>query len=224
MPDGVEDNHKNRIEIRYIESCKLMASSIDSLSKNLSRESVREMSKVFEEDTDLLVRKSVYPNDYMDNFEGFNELKLPPTEEFYSRLNDLNVDVKDSEHAQQVWRHLNIKNMDEYHDLYLKTDVILLADIFENFRDVCVKNCKLDPAMYYTSPGFSWDALLKKTEIMLDLLSDVDKILFIENGIRRGVSMISNRYGKANNKYMKSYVPSEESKYITYLDATMDGE
>ena len=109
--------------------------------------------------------------------------------------------------------------MGEYQDYYLKTDVILLADIFENFRDVCLKNYKLDPAWYYTSPGLSWDALLKKTEIKLDLLSDVNMILFIEGGIRGGVSMISNRYGKANNKYMENYNPDEESKFITYLDA-----
>ena len=109
--------------------------------------------------------------------------------------------------------------MGEYHDLYLKTDVILLADIFENFRDVCLKHYKLGPAWYYTSPGLSWDALQKKTEIKLDLLSDINMILFIESGIRGGVSMISNRYGKANNKYMENYNPDEESKFITYLDA-----
>ena len=91
---GVEDNYKDRIEIRYIDSFKFMASSIDNLSKNLSREQFREMSKVFEEDTDLLIRKGVYPYDYMDNFERFNELELPPAKEFYSRLNDSNVDVR----------------------------------------------------------------------------------------------------------------------------------
>ena len=109
--------------------------------------------------------------------------------------------------------------MGEYHDLYLKTDVIWLADIFENFRDVCLKHYKLDPAWYYTSPALSWDALQKKTEIKLDLLSDVNMILFVEAGKRGGVSMISNRYGKANNKYMESYSHNEESKLTTYLDA-----
>ena len=94
-----------------------------------------------------------------------------------------------------------------------------MADIFENFRDVCLKHYKLDPAWYYTSPGLSWDALQRKTEITLDLLSDINMILFIEAGIRGGVSMISNRYGKANNKYMENYNPDEESKFITYLDA-----
>ena len=196
-----------------------MTSSIDSLCKNLSKDQFREMSKVFEEDTDLLVRKGVYSYDYMNNFERLNELELSPIEEFYSRLNDSNVSAQDYEHAQKVWKHFNIKNMGEYQNLYLKTDVILLADIFENFRDVCNENYKLDPAWYYTSPGLSWDSLLEKTEMTLDLLSDVDMFLFIENGIRGGVSMNSNRYGKANNKYMKSHDPNEESEYITYLDA-----
>ena len=162
LPDDVEDNYKNRIEIRYIDSFKFMASSIDSLSKNLSREQFREMSEVFEGDTDLLIRKGVYPYDYMDNFERYNETELPSIKEFYSRLSDSNIDVKDYEHAQKVCKHFNIKNMGEYHDLYLKTDVILSADIFEHFRDVCVKNYELDPAWNYTSPGLSWDALLKK--------------------------------------------------------------
>ena len=124
LPDDVEDHYKNRLEIRYIDSYKFMASSIDSLSKNLSREQFREMSKVFENDTDLLIRKGVYPYDYMDNFERFNETELPPAKEFYSRLNESNLDVKDYEHAQKVWHHFDIKNMGEYHDLYLKTDVI----------------------------------------------------------------------------------------------------
>ena len=208
-----------KFEIRFIDSFKFMASSLDALCKNLSKEQFREMNKVFEGDTDLLIRKGVYPYDYMDNFDKFNETKLPPAFEFYSRLYDSDVNEKDYVHAQKVWSHFDIKNMGEYHDLYLKTDVVLLADIFENFRDVCLKNYKLDPAWYYTSPGLSWDALLKKTEIKLDLLSDINMILFVEAGIRGGVSMISNRYGKANNKYMENYNPKEESKFITYLDA-----
>ena len=210
LDDDNDDKKKNKIEIRYIDRFKFMASLLNSLSKNLSREQFREMNKVFEGDTDLLIRKGVYPYDYMDSFDKFNETELPPVTKFCSRLNDSNVDVKDYEHAQKVWKHFDIKNMGEYHDLYLKTDAILLADIFENFRDVCLKHYKLDPAWYYTSPGLSWDALLKKTELKLDLLSDVNMILFIEAGMRGGVRMISNRYGKANNKYMENYNPNEE--------------
>ena len=147
LDDDDDDKKKNKIEIRYIDSFKFMASSIDSLSKNLLREQFREMNKVFEGNTDLLIRKGVYPYDYMDNFDELNETELPPVNKFYSRLYDSNVDVKDYKHAQKVWNHFDIKNMGEYHDLYLKTDVILLADIFENFRDVCLKTLQTGSSM-----------------------------------------------------------------------------
>ena len=107
----------------------------------------------------------------------------------------------------------------DYHNLYNETDVLLLADVFENFRDICIKNYKLDPAHYYTAPGLAWDAALKITEVELKLLSDIDMLLMVEEGTRGGVSMTSNRYGKSNNKYMgDKFNPSEPSKYITYLD------
>ena len=124
LPDDADNNYKNRIEASYIDSFKFMASSIDSLSKNLSWEQFREMDNVFQGYTDFLIRKGVYPYDYMDNFERFHESELPPIKDFYSRLNETNVDVKDYEHAQKVLKHFDIKNMGEYHDLYLKTDVI----------------------------------------------------------------------------------------------------
>ena len=107
-----------------------------------------------------------------------------------------------------------------YYDLYLESDVLLLADVFENFRNVCLKNYKLDPAWYYTSPGIAWDVALKMTGVELELLTDPDMLLMIEKGVRGGISMISKRHGKANNKYMgEEYDPSQPSKYITYLDA-----
>ena len=109
--------------------------------------------------------------------------------------------------------------MRDYHDLYQKTDVLLLADVFEEFREVCLDNYQLDPAWYYTTPGLSWNACLKITGVKLELLHDQDMLLMVEKGIPGGVSMISTRYGKTNNKYMKEYDPSEPSKYIIYLDA-----
>ena len=94
-----------------------------------------------------------------------------------------------------------------------------MADVFENFRDICIKNYKLDPAHYYTVPGLAWDAALKVTKVELELLTDMDMLLMVEKGIRGGVSMISNRYGKANNKYMgDSFKDIEPSKYIAYLE------
>ena len=109
--------------------------------------------------------------------------------------------------------------MKDYLELYNETDVLLLADVFENFRTICLENYKLDPAHYFTTPSLTWDAALKVTGINLELLTDIDMLLMIEKGIRGGVSMISNRYSKANNKYME-FNPSEPSKYIQYLDAS----
>ena len=109
--------------------------------------------------------------------------------------------------------------MREYHDLYLKSDVLLLADVFETFRDVCLKNYQLDPCWYFTAPGLSWDAMLKITKVELELLSDPDMLLMIEKGIRGGISTIIHRWAQANNKYMKNYNPKEKSTYIKYLDA-----
>ena len=213
------DKWENKMEIRYIDSFKFMASSIDSLSKNLAKIQFREMETIFGEDIEILTKKGVYPYDYMDSFKKFDDTQLPPKEEFYSKLNNNHISDAEYEHAQNVWNYFNIQNMGEYHALYLESDVILLADIFENFRDVCNGEYNLDPAWYYTSPGLSWDAMLKKTDIELELLTDIDMILFIEKGIRGGVSMISNRYAHANNKYMNEFDCEKESSYIMYLDA-----
>ena len=145
-----------------------------------------------------MARKGIYPYDYMSGIEKFRETQLPPKEKFFSKLNDCEVS-DDYEHAQKVWKEFEVKNMGKYHDLYLKSDVLLLADVFEEFRRNSLENYSLDPAWYYTSPGLSWDAVLKHSGVKLELLSDAEMLLMFEKGIRGGVSMISNRYGKANN-------------------------
>ena len=106
---------------------------------------------------------------------------------------------------KNIWNKFQLKNMGEYHDLYLKSDILLLADVFQNFRSTCSKYYKLDPCHYFTSPGLSWDAMLKMTDIQLDLISDIDMYHFIEKGMRGGISYIANRHRKGNNKYMKNY-------------------
>ena len=166
-----------------------------------------------------MLRKGLYSYDYMDSFDKFNETILPTKNDFYSILNDQHISNGDYKHAKKVWNSFKISNIGEYHDLYLKSDVLLLADVFENFRKTCLEYYKLDPSNYFTSPGLSWDAMLKMTDIKLELMTDIDMFQFIEKGMRGGISYIANRYGKANNKYMKKYDKMAPSKYIMYLDA-----
>ena len=165
-----------------------------------------------------MTRKGVYPYDFMDSFKKFDETILPNKEDFYSILNDTHISNEDYKHAQKVWDAFKLKTMGEYHNLYLKTDVTLLADVFENFRRTCLQYYKLDPCHYFTSPGLSWDAMLKMTDIKLELMTNIDMFQFIEKGMRGGISYIANRYGKANNKYMKEHDKNMPSKYIMYLD------
>ena len=207
-------------EIRFLDSFKFMASSLESLVGNLGLEKLIETRKQFGERVELLSRKGIYPYDYMNGIKKFTEEKLPQKEKFYSKLNDCGISDEDFDHAKRIWKEFGVKNLGEYHDLYLKSDVLLLADVFEEFRNVCMKTYSLDPAWYYTSPGLSWDALLKHSGVKLELLTDPDILLLFEKGIRGGISMISNRYGKANKKFMgEKYDPSRPSKYLAYLDA-----
>jgi len=197
-----------------------MASSLDRLVANLKKDDFKNIKEFLEgEELELLLRKGVFPYDYFDSIRKLKETSLPKKEDFYSRLNNCHISDKDYEHANKVWKAFDIKTLREYHDLYLKTDVLLLADVFETFRDVCMKNYSLDPCWYYTAPGLSWDAMLKKTQIKLELLHDSNMLLMIEKGIRGGISIISKRYAKANNKYLSDFSPEKESSFIKYLDA-----
>ena len=155
----------------------------------------------------------------MDSFEKFERTELPAKEHFYSILNDQDITNDEYNHTKKVWKMFKFKNMGEYHDLYLGSDVLLLADVFENFRKTCLQYYKLDPCHYFTSPGLSWDAMLKMTNIELELMTDIDMFQFIEKALRGAVAYIANRYRKANNKYMKEYDEKAPSKYIMYLDA-----
>ena len=118
-----------------------------------------------------------------------------------------------------VWNAFDMKNLGPYHDLYLKTDVLLLCEVFEKFVSICLDYYGLGPYHYFSAPGLSWDAMLKMTDIVLYHISDIDMHLFIEKGMVGGISYIANRYAKANNKYMKNYDPNLEEKCIMYFDA-----
>ena len=122
------------------------------------------------------------------------------------------------EHAQLVWKKFDMQTFGDYHDFYMQLDVLLLADVFEYFRDVCLEKYGLDPCHYYTSPGLSWDAMLKTTKVKLELLQDYDKYLMFEAGIRGGLSCISDREGIANNPDVPNFNSDHVTSYIFDLD------
>ena len=206
-------------EIRFLDSFKFLQTSLANLVSNLSQDDFYITKHTFKNNISLLTRKGVYPYDYVSSLEKLSETQLPPKEEFYSFLNDEEISDEDYQHAIKVWNTFGCKTIRDYHNLYLKSDVMLLADVFENFRKTCLHHYKLDPAHYYTSPGLSWDACLKTTGQNLELLSDYDMLMMFERGIRGGITHISKRYAEANNKYMKNYDPEKKSTFIQYLDA-----
>ena len=147
----------------------------------------------------------------------FNETSLPEKEEFCSNLNMEDITDADYMHAKSVCKDFEIKNLREYHDLYLKSDTLLLAHVFGNFRKICLKIYHLDPAIFLSASGLTWQAALKKTEIKLELLTDIDMLLMVKK-IRREICHTIHQYAKANNKYMKHDDQNEESSYLKYWD------
>ena len=193
--------------------------------KDFNKELIKRFPNMYEfcnEDINkfiLLLRKGVYPYEYMDSWERFNETSLPDKEAFYSSLNMEDITAVDHRHAKSVFKNLNNKNLGDYHDFYVESDTLLLADVFENFRNKCIEIYELDPAHFLSAPGLAWQACLKKTEVKLELLTNVDMLLIVEKGIRGGICHAIHRYAETNNKYMKNYDQNKESSYIQYLDA-----
>ena len=167
-----------------------------------------------------MLKKVVYPYDYVDCMKKLDETSLPSKEAFYSKLTGECVTDEDYQHAQTVWKEFNIVSMKDYHNLYNLSDVLLFADVFENFRYICMNEYGLDSAWYFSAPGLAWDAALKITEVELELLNDSDMLLIIEGDIRGGIATIWHRHAKANNEYMRSeFDPTKDSKFNSYLDA-----
>ena len=212
---------KNKyFKIIFKDSMKFLNSSVEALVNNLPNDGFKNLEKHFKpEHVKLLKQKGFFPYDYMDKIEKLKDTKPPPQEAFYSKLSGKGINKSCYGHVLNVWKSFNMKTFKDYLKLYNISDVLLLADVFENFRDICLKNYGLDPVYYYTAPGLAWDAMLKMTKINLELLNDVDMLLMFEKGIRGGISIISNRYGKANNKYMADFNQMKPSKHLFYVDA-----
>ena len=169
----------------------------------------------------------------MDSWERFDETSLPDKETFYSNLNMEDITDVDYRHAQRVFNgiafnriafngvaleNLNNKDLGDYHDLYVQSDTLLLADVFENFPNMCIEVYELDPAHFLSEPGLAWQVCVKKTDVKLELVTDVDILLKVEKGIKGGICHAIHRYAKANNKYMKKYNKDEEESFLQYLD------
>ena len=230
--NGIEKNMafflgKNLV---FIDSMQFMNFSLDKLVKNLSDEDFKYLVKEFgSENLELLKQKSAYPYEYMSSFKRFNEEKLPARKYFYSSTKDGkisddckishgHISIEDYLMCEKIWNKFKMKNMGDYHDHYFKKDVLLLAYVFEKFIDTCLKYYELDPCHYFSSTGLSWDAMLNMTDVKLKKISDIEKYLFFEKGLRGGISYIAKIYAKANNKYINDYDPEKPSTFITYLD------
>ena len=213
-------------KVIFKDSFQFMGKSLADLTENLVK-SESDKLKLFNylssefkgKQLELLKRKGIFPYEYLDSFDRFKETALPEKEKFYSRLNNTNFSDKDYEHALNVWKTFNMKTFGDYHDIYLKTDVLLLADIFENFRKLCLNYYRLDPCHYYGTPGISWDACLKMSGEMIELVTDSNIYLFLEHAKKGGMSFIGHRLAEANNKYMKDFDLKKESSYLMYFDA-----
>lgn len=217
--------------IKFIDSMAFLPDSLNSLVENLKtdcmnvselRTRFKNMSEHFIEDNKFqsVIQKGIYPYDHITTFNVLHETKLPTRKQFYSMLNDEECKVEDYEQAEKVWNLFECKTLLEYHNIYLTTDVLLLADVWNNFREMGMKNYKLDCNYYVSAPGFAFDAMLLKTGVKLELYTDYDMYLWTENkGIRGGISQVSKRYAEANNKYMKAHDSTKEISHILNLDA-----
>ena len=203
------------IKLRFLDSNRLMPARLEELANNLTEKPT--IDKLFPNGK-LLHQKGVFPYEYMDSFDKYKETKLPSLEKFYSKLNNSNITKDEYNHAQNVWNHFKIKNLQEYSELYLLTDVLLLSDIIDSFRNTCLINYKLDPCHYYTAASLSWDAMLKYTKVTLEYIYKQDILEFFEKQIRGGISIAIHRYAEANNKYLPNFDPSKPSTFITYED------
>ena len=204
----------------FIDSMQFMNSSLDALVENLVSKDFKCLSRAFNntEQLELVKCKGAYPYEWVDSFKKFCRGSLPSKDCFFSSLKGKRIIDEEHSRACKVWNVFGMKIFGEYHDLYLKCDVLLLCDIFEKFIDTCLEYYGLDPCHYFSSPGLAWDAMFKMSGVRLRLIDDIDMHLFIEKGMRGGISYIAKRYCRANNEFVKGYDSSLEKSLITYWD------
>jgi len=206
-------------DLNFIDSFQFLASSLEKLAQNLETSDFVHLSELYPNDIDILRRKQVFCYDWFTGPEKLDAISLPPKDQFYSMLYEQDITDNDYAHAQNVWQHFGMQSFQEYHDLYLKTDVLILADVFEKFRNTSYANYSLDPAHFITLAQFSFDAMLFYTKAVIELIQDESMYMFFESAIRGGVCFIAQRHSQANNKDIEDYDPLSPSVYISLLDA-----
>ena len=217
--------------LRFKDSLQFLNSSLDKLVKNalgkdedftilknLRQYFDKTWSHLGEDAFKMLTRKGVYPYSYMDSFKRFDETKLPPRKEYFNDLTNMDISEKDYNFAEELWDTFKLKNLGELHDLYVETDVLLLADVFEGYRDASLENYGLDPAHFCTAPSLSWTAALKFTKQELEIPLDPDMHMMFDKGLRGGISMVANQYARANNENLSDYNPKLPTSHIQYVD------
>ena len=192
--------------------------SLDYLTKTIDDNDRISLKQEFgEENYQLLTKKGIYPYDYFDNINKYNEKKLPDKEEFFNKINNKDISDEDYNHAKNVFEKFKCENLLDYSILYLKSDICHLSDIFQKFSKFAYETYELDPRHNFTLPGFSWQSMLKMTKIELELISDPDMYLFLMDTIRGGISVCNKKHVIADNKYINK--DSKNNKYLMYLDA-----
>lgn len=210
------------LKMRFIDSYRFLAASLQELGDNLKSEQMVETLRQFPDPGkfNLMRQKGIFPYNFVDSLAKLDYDSLPAKEDFYNQLIEEHISDEDYARASAVWDMFECKTLGDYSDIYLKSDVFLLADVFQNFRQQSIETYNLDPAHYYGSPGLAWDAALYITNVELDLLTDIEMIYFLKRGIRGGISQCSKRVAVANNKFLPEHRPDKEQSMIIYTDIT----
>ena len=206
----------------FLDSFAFLSTSLDRLAANMKKsgvETFKRLKQEFPENYKLLSEKGVYFYDYASSFSIFSEKNLPPKQAFYSKLREEDISDADYTRAQVVFKTMNCQSLFDYMELYVKTDALILCDVFQNFRKLCLDYYGLDCCHYMSLPGFSWDAMLKMTNVNIEYMTDIDMYTFIEKNLRGGVTTVNHRQFKANNPYLDDYDSAKPTSFIHYVDA-----
>ena len=211
--------------LKFVDSCNFIKASLATLCQNLKNAGIENFihtKRHFDTDEkfNLMIMKEVFPYEYMDSFDRFTKTQLPGNDAFFSSLTNSGISDQEYEHAKTVWNIFECETLQDFHDVYVKSDVLILADIFEALFKLSLKDYGLDPKRYLTLPSYSWDAMLRETSVNIELLCDPAAVLMIESAIRGGVSVITNRYARSNNPFVPDYDVTQPTSYVSYFDCT----